>query len=104
MVQREKEKECGGKCEMKAKLKVTFLLRKIKTKSLASTKINSENELRYVKKKKIKKKNNKCHLKYSNNDETPFSKSSLPWVSFLSFSTCPPGHIHPLVVVYSSSF
>ena len=52
MVQREKEKECGGKCEMKAKLKVTFLLRKIKTKSLASTKINSENELRYVKKKK----------------------------------------------------
>ena len=52
MVQREKEKECGGKREMKAKLKVTLLLRKIKTKSLSSAEINSDNELRYVQKKK----------------------------------------------------
>ena len=37
---------------MKAKLKVTFLLRKIKTKSLSSTELNSDNELRYVQKKK----------------------------------------------------
>ena len=54
MVRRKEEKECGGKCEMKAKLKVTFLLRKIKTKSLSSAEINSDNELRYVQKKKIK--------------------------------------------------
>ena len=40
---------------MKAELKVTFLLRKIKTKSLSSAEINSDNELRYVKKKKKKK-------------------------------------------------
>ena len=52
MVQREQEKECGGKCEMKAKRKVTSLLRKIKTKSLSSTEINSDNELRFVKKNK----------------------------------------------------
>ena len=44
MVRKEQEKECGGKCEMKAKLKVTFLLRKIKTKSLSSAEINSDNE------------------------------------------------------------
>ena len=37
---------------MKAKLKVTFLLRKIKTKSLSSTEMNSDNELRYVEKKR----------------------------------------------------
>ena len=52
MVRREQEKECSGKCEMKAKLKVTFLLQKIKTKSLSSTEINSDNELRYGQKKK----------------------------------------------------
>ena len=51
MVRREQEKECGGKREMKAKLKVTLLLRKIKTKSLSSAEINSDNELRYVQKK-----------------------------------------------------
>ena len=101
MVRRKEEKECGGKCEMKAKLKVTFLLRKIKTKSLSSAEINSDNELRYVQKKNNK---NTCHQKYSNNDTTPFSMSSLPWVSSLSFSTCPLGHIHQLVVVCSSSF
>ena len=99
MVRREEEKVYGGKCEMKAKLKVTFLLRKIKTKSLSSPELNSDNELRYVQKKK-----NTCHQKYSNNDSTPLSMSSLPWVSSLSFSTCPPGHIHQLVVVCSSSF
>ena len=103
MVQREKEKECGGKREMKAKLKVTLLLRKIKTKSLSSAEINSDNELRYVQKKKKKKKKT-CHQKHRNNDTTPFSISSLPWVSSLSFSTCSPGHIHQLVVVCSSSF
>ena len=54
MVRREEEKVYGGKCEMKAKLKVTFLLRKIKTKSLSSTELNSDNELRYVQKKKIR--------------------------------------------------
>ena len=54
MVRREEEKVYGGKCEMKAKLKVTFLLRKIKTKSLSSTELNSDNELRYVPKKKIR--------------------------------------------------
>ena len=54
MVRREEEKVYGGKCEMKAKLKVTFLLRKIKTKSLSFTELNSDNELRYVQKKKKK--------------------------------------------------
>ena len=46
MVRKEQEKECGGKGEMKAKLKVTFFLKKIKTKSLSSAEINSDNELR----------------------------------------------------------
>ena len=46
VVRKEQEKECGGKGEMKAKLKVTFFLRKIKTKSLSSAEINSDNELR----------------------------------------------------------
>ena len=50
MVRREQEKECGGKCEMKAKLKVTFFLRKIKMNSLSSAEINSDNEVRYIKK------------------------------------------------------
>ena len=35
---------------MKAKLKVTFFLRKIKMKSLSSAEINSDNEVRYIKK------------------------------------------------------
>ena len=89
MVRREPEEECGGKCEMKATLKVTFFLRKIKMKSFSSAEINSDNEVRYIKKSTA---------------TTLFSMSSLPWVSSLSFSTCPPGHIHQLVVVYSSSF
>ena len=35
---------------MKAKLKVTFFLRKIKMKSLSSAEINSDNKVRYIKK------------------------------------------------------
>ena len=48
MVRREPEEECGGKCEMKATLKVTFFLRKIKMKSFSSAEINSDNEVRYI--------------------------------------------------------
>ena len=63
MVRREPEEECGWKCEMKATLKVTFFLRKIKMKSFSSAEINSDNEVRYIKKSTatMKKHLSRCH-------------------------------------------